>query len=445
MQQYKNPLVAAEFFIEMKKFDEAKIILDLLKPYTGEELTSIDAIGKLYAEVRDFNTTLELAKKTYAKVKTDEERYILRVNMIRAYLNLNKPEEALELVLENEKIKPSDHPNMMDKAMALFLLNRKTEGEQLLRSILTQPRSKDIDSRVRFNLGTYDIANGNFKEGLRHVLLDGKLLNIWQTYALKNKRWRGEVVPGQTVVMCFEGGIGDELINIRFQKHIRDLGMKPLWYTDRKDLAEIYRRNGYDVIETLDEIDPDWLWTYSMETPTWLDIDYTELWYGPYLTPKRDKDLLPGKFKVGIKHSGNPKYDQDLNRTLPLDQMLDAIPEDWTIYSFHIDEDINHPRVTPLRDKIKSWDDTLDYLDQMDLVVSSCTSLPHAAAAMGKETIVCTPILNYYTWAYNKSNKSAWYGDVVTILRQSEYNNWNSTMAELKELLHEKNLQHSQH
>lgn len=131
---------------------------------------------------------------------------------------------------------------------------------------------------------------------------------------------------------------------------------------------------------------------------------------------------------------GNPKYDQDLHRTLPYEQVIAAIPEDYEIYSFHVEHEFNHPRVINLKDRINSWDDTLDYLDQMDLVISSCTSLIHAAGAIGKESIVIVPILTYYTWAY-PSKHTKWYGENLTILRQEEYNNWNAPMAELKELL----------
>ena len=153
----KNPLNTAEFFAEIKEFDKAKIVLDLLKPYANT-LDDIDQLGKIYADIREFNDTLELAHKMFNMVPNEEHeaKYNCRVNIIRAHLNLNQPKEALKYILINEKEKPKDHPNQMDKAMVYFLLNQKDDGEKLLRKILTEPRTKDIDGRVRFNLGTYD-------------------------------------------------------------------------------------------------------------------------------------------------------------------------------------------------------------------------------------------------------------------------------------------------
>lgn len=429
-----NPLETAEFFIKIKQNDKAKIVLDLLKPY-AQRIEEMDQLGKLYAEIREFNDTLELAHKIYKLVDTAEAKFDARVNIIRACLNLNKPYDALEYIAINEVEKPDDHPNMMDKAMSYFLLDRKEEGEAILRKILTQSHSEDVDFRVNFNLGTYDLRNGKFKEGLRHVLLDGRKLNIWESFNLpKSQLWEGgPIEPGKIMYVCAEGGIGDEIISVRFMKHLKALGVKPIWYTNRKDLASIFERAGFETVDSLRNFKRNYLWTYSMPVPSYLELEEDDLWPGAYLTSLNvSPQLSSTKKKIGIKCMGNPKYDQDLHRTVPFEQLIDCIPEEYEIYSFHIDEDFSHPRVIQLKDKIKTWDDTLDYLNQMDVVVSSCTSLIHAAGAIDKQAVVIIPILTYYTWA-KPDFHSKWYSNNLTIFRQKDYDNWNSPLQELKE------------
>lgn len=435
---YENidALGTAKFFAQAEKFKEAKIALDLVKPYCFN-VAQIDAIGKLYSDIREFNDCLELALKLQSMVIDPEDVYNVTSNIIRAYLNLNNPIESLKYIEINERRKPDDHPNLMDKAMAYFLLNRKEEGEKILRQILINPQSQDVENRVKFNLGTYDLAKGNFHEGLKGFLIEGRKLDIWKSFSLpKEKEWKGNICIGKTVLLVAEGGIGDEIINIRFLEHFKKLNMNAVWYTTRKDLAEIFIRNGFSVITNLQDSQRDWLWCYSMTVPYYLNLTEKDLWKKAYLSPQRKKEKLSGRLKIGFKYMGNSKYDQDLHRTIPYKKVLDVLPKDATIYSFHVDEDIEDDRIIPLKDKIKTWDDTLDYLDQMDIIVSSCTGLVHAASAMGNKTIVMVPILNYYVWAY-PSRHSSWYSNNTIILRQTEYDNWNAPIEELKDYMNE--------
>ena len=147
----KNPLTTAEFFIDIKQFEKAKIVLDLLKPYAST-IDDFDQLGKLYADIREFNDSLEIALKMYSMTTVETLLRELRTNIIRAYLNLNKPYDALRYIDIQNRMYPDDQPNRMDRAMALFLLNRKNEGEAILRQILTEPHDDDIDFRIKFNL-----------------------------------------------------------------------------------------------------------------------------------------------------------------------------------------------------------------------------------------------------------------------------------------------------
>jgi hypothetical protein len=83
-------------------------------------------------------------------------------------------------------------------------------------------------------------------------------------------------------------------------------------------------------------------------------------------------------------------------------------------------------------------------MENLDLVITSCTSVAHIAAAMGKETWITPPILPYHTWAYDapNTNKTPYY-DCVTLFRQKTPNIWNDTFSELYSALEKKfNLEH---
>jgi hypothetical protein len=174
-----------------------------------------------------------------------------------------------------------------------------------------------------------------------------------------------------------------------------------------------------------------------MSLPGYLNLDESKLWYGTYLTPLRNpKNKIDSKkFKIGIKCSGNPYFAQDEYRKIPLDKMLEYLPEDADIY--YIDkEKVNNDRVINLAPRINSWEDTLDFIDQMDCIVSSCTSLVHAAGAIGKTTFVIVPIAEYYIWSTSsKTTKSPWYGDNFQVHKQTKVRSWDEPLENVKQEL----------
>jgi len=431
----KDPLATAKFFIDIKQNDKAKIVLDMLFPF-AQNIEHFDELGQLYVNCKSYEGSLNVALKLHNSFPLmAQQKYQVRTNIIRGYLQVNKPEDALKFIQINLKETPDDPELRMEEAFTYFLLDRKDLGEKVLRDILTKPHDQDIERRVKFNLGTYDLRNGLFKKGLKEVLLGGRAFNSWHEFPFpKTHLWQGEPAEGKTILVCAEGGTGDEIISVRFIKHLKERGLNPIWFTDRKDVIDIFERCGFSCMSNVKQLPDEWLWTYSMPVPSYLELDQDDLWYGPYLSPSRKAPKLKGKKKIGIKTMGNPHYDQDLHRTVPFEEMIDCIPEDYTIYSFHMDEDLRHPRVINLKDNIKNWDDTFDYIDQMDIVVSSCTSLIHAAGSMGKLSVVLTPLLNYYTWAI-PGHKTKWYNDNLTIFRQKRYDNWDLPLAELKDYL----------
>jgi len=113
--------------------------------------------------------------------------------------------------------------------------------------------------------------------------------------------------------------------------------------------------------------------------------------------------------------------------------MLDYLPEEVELY--YIDKlKVDHPRVTDLADEINSWEDTLDIIDSMDCIVSSCTSLVHAAGAIGKTTIVAVPIAEYYIWTTSRRDHSTpWYGDNFYVMKQTKMRDWHEPLEQVSD------------
>lgn len=100
------------------------------------------------------------------------------------------------------------------------------------------------------------------------------------------------------------------------------------------------------------------------------------------------------------------------------------------LYSFQRDNNVVElpSDIVDLQHFLISWEDTLAALDKMDIVITSCTSIAHAAAALGKPTWVVVPILPYHTWAWDAPNSTVSpYYSSVKLYRQKKPKEWKDT------------------
>jgi len=163
----------------------------------------------------------------------------------------------------------------------------------------------------------------------------------------------------------------------------------------------------------------------------------------PYLTADKEyikkwKGIIDSdKLKVGIRWAGNIVYEEELWRTLPTDALFESVSFDEVqLYSLQRDDNMvalpSH--IIDLSPELKTWEDTAGAMMNLDLIISSCTSIPHLSAALGIETWVIVPTLEYYSWSY------PWY-DVVKVYRQRKFREWDLPLSEvhkdLERRLHE--------
>jgi hypothetical protein len=325
-------------------------------------------------------------------------------------------------------------------SFSYYLQAKPEKSEQLLRELASDPGTPDeVCGRVLFNLGSYDLDHGDFKKGIRGFIGVGHQIGIWKELNLPLKKCTSLDGVKKLAVIA-EGGIGDEVINVRFMKMLAARGVEAVWVSGREDLCRIFERNGVKTCRSVRELDSSWSYVQAMSLPILLDLDRNELDVGVYLTPDegcvqkwKERVGERRKFRVGVKWSGNPMYEQDLHRTLPIaDVVKELRGYDVELYSLQIEGcdgvDVDYD----LTGDIKSYEDTLALMSLMDVVVTSCTSVAHVAGAAGLNVIVMPPLATYYTWLGPKSAelKSDWYS-TVTVIRQNEWRDWSKVIGKL--------------
>lgn len=403
-----------------KNKQEAKAFLKIAADNLYD-INLLDHVAQLQSSLKDYDQTVNTLTKMLTGTRNVNIVNSIKANLASTYNKLNNPRAAIDLLTQI----PQDVSVLMETALSYYFLADYNTSEKIMRTIAALPNlSEAIIDRVQYNLAIYEIENGNFKKGYHQYIDKGHRINIWPT---QNRamipQWRGEVEPGKTIIIHGEGGIGDELIGVRFMRNIAALGMHPIWKTNNKHLQEVFNRNGYTCISDFNEIDVhNAAQVMAMYLPVYLDLDSTELWESTYLIPsteyiKKWEKLLPAGRKLAIKWQGNTGYDQDLHRSIPIEK-IQAISYPGIKVNLQLEPELkNNWSYAP---DIVNIEDTLAIISICDEVLTSCTSVAHMAGALGKKVTVCPPIAYYYVWA----DSTRWYGEHVTIRKQQIHNSW---------------------
>jgi len=318
----------------------------------------------------------------------------------------------------------------LDFALQASINGNPDISEDLLRSYQDQN-----DLRVIFNLGWHEMRHGNLKKGLQ-MMDAGRFINVFGSQKISGEIWRDQDLFNKTLLFRCENGFGDQIMNFRFAKDFEKKGARVVVSCD-KTLTAFFSQQGFISVshEATNEVYYDY-WIPSMSAAHILNYDTDNFPGKPYLTsPAKLLYSKPESLKVGIRWAGNPEFEHEQHRKFDPQPLIDLykIPE-VTLYSLQRDEDlISGLPFADLRDQMKTWQDTASIIQGLDLVITSCTSIAHLSAALGKETWVIVPVLPYYCWA-QPGEKSVWY-ETARVFRQKHYGDWSDPLNQIHEEL----------
>lgn len=435
---------------------QSKLANDVLEVFGNhaQSFEQFDELSRVFFKIKNYERSIYYGEKALSISSTSEQMYTIRHNLINVYNHANDPKKALRYIRANENVIDNDNDRDFEKAYSLFLSNKKSDAAKLLRSKLNdETLTEEQLKKLKFNLGTYDLLEGKLQEGLNGFLVAGENMGIMNqrhdSYGLP--RWNGIIKPGLKLLIVAEAGIGDEVINVRFFNDIISYGIDAIWLTlqIRKDLCEIFNLNGIKSYYSINQIPKDFLdgayYTPSMQLPINLNCNYKDLWKGNYLSTinQQYKDKWKtiidcNELKIGLRWQGNPSYDQDLHRSIPLKGIINSININSKLYSIQRDNGLEEleefKTVQDLSKELETLHDLFACIDNLDLVITSCTSVAHIAAAMGKEVCILVPISCYYVWC-NLTKETPWYGNNVHVFYQQEPRCWKEPLLELTNFL----------
>jgi len=450
IEQYEESIAVCNKALEIKKiFPEAWV-----------------NIAVSYIGLKKYDLALEYCEKALAV----SENFIEALNSKGLCLfNLKKYEEANKLFDKILKIRKDFPEAIENKANTLHALKEYDEALTLYEAIETKKdyhkflnnkglllhalgHIKDIKY---FNLAKDcydqaikikpDFADAYWNKSLSQLSL-GEFIEGWKNYEyrfkIENAKPQFIDIPrlkslkdltNKRILIWSEQGLGDSIQFCRYIYKILDLGAKVTFDTSKLLTALMSRQFNCAINETGQGLVKN---NFDFQIPLLslpmlfnTDLNSIPL-NNSYLKTSKEKDtewlnklkLTKQKLNIAITYAGNPDYVADSERSASLEIFHPFVDK---VNLFLIQKDMKkedevflkkYPQIKFVGKDIDNFDDLASVIQNMDFVISTDTSIPHLAAALGKKVFILLGKITDWRWMLN-SGTSPWYSS-ATLLRK---------------------------
>ncbi len=256
----------------------------------------------------------------------------------------------------------------------------------------------------------------------------------------------GQSLHGKTILLHAEQGLGDALQFCRYAKLVSELGARTILEVPKALLDVLGTLDGVDELresgsttESFDYHCP--LLSLPLAFNTSLSaIPHTTRYLesDPLKVSAWQKQLGPTKgLRVGIVWSSTSSFRDDGKRSLRLAEFLKAIP-DKGIEIICLQQELkpddrgtmeSRPDIRFVGNQLHDLSDTAALIETLDLVVSTCTSVPHLSCALGKATWILLSHAPDWRWFLHRSD-SPWYPS-AKLYRQPRSGDWDSVLGQV--------------
>jgi tetratricopeptide (TPR) repeat protein len=416
-----------------------------LPPTNADALSNLGVVlasqGKLDLAVESYRKALDLKPN-------DAEVYANLGDALRMQDRLNEALECCRRALEISPHSASAHGNLgnallslqkYDDSLACF--NRAVELE------------RDF-ADAHYSRASLNLLLGNFRDGWPEYEWRWKR-NVLEKREFARPKWDGSGLGKRTLLLHAEQGFGDVIQFVRYAAVVKNQNpaAKVILECYRSMTPLLSRCQGVDRFiaqgDELPELDvylpllslPDVLQTTVETIPAnvpyiFPDANLVEFW--------RARLLEVGGFRIGVNWQGRTGPGEFRKRSIPL-QHFDALIQLSGISFISLQkgeacEELNQrPTIIDLGNAFDltsgAFVDTAAIMMNLDLVITSDTSIAHLAGALGIPVWVALPFVPDWRWLLDRTD-SSWY-PTMRLFRQKALGDWGSVFEDIQiALLH---------
>jgi len=385
------------------ELDEAEAIFDTVLASAPDEVEAWNGLGAVYTRRCDAAGALQFFMRAHSLAATNADALY---GVGAALMGLNRAEEAADWF---RRANTAGHgkQSKMTEGLARLVLGDLPGGFLCYEARLDIPELTTLAPRHR---------------GLR--------------------RWHGEDLAGRTILLVGEQGLGDAVQFCRYAPMAAELGARVVLEAAVPVVTLLETLDGVaEIVQAgakLPEVDyycP--LVSLPLEFGTTLETIPAEV---PYLAPTEDRVSHmrrrigdAARPRVGIAWSGNPKFFNDRQRSMPLERLE---PLCAAAGSLHVlQKDVRDAD----RAVLETWPEVFDHSESivdlagtaalaalMDVVVSVDTVVAHVAGAIARPMWLMLPFAPDWRWLLTRED-SPWY-PTARLFRQHLAGEWDDVV-----------------
>jgi Flp pilus assembly protein TadD len=386
-------------------------------------------------------------------------------NLLADHGDPREAEAHLRRALELSTDPAPAHQNL---GVFLAAQGRDDEAEACFRNALVE---RAVYPLAELNLSRLLLAQGRFAEGWR--LHEARHHPALHDNGIPPPEgdipvWRGESLAGKALLIWPEQGFGDQIQFCRYVPWLKQQGAARVTLVCQRPLAALFGTlPGVDAVVAADVVDNVFrapgadlgehdFWTFPLSLPRLAGTDLTTLPAAPipYLRPApalnaawsahwqtvESNDHGARALRVGLVWRGNPKHDNDADRSLP---GLATLAPLWSVpgvrfASLQAGRSASDAPVPDWGGELRDFADTAAAVSALDLLVCVDTSIAHLAGALGRPCWVLLPQHRTdWRWLRGRAD-SPWYPVGMRLFRQPARGAWAPVVDDLRAALQQR-------
>jgi tetratricopeptide (TPR) repeat protein len=301
---------------------------------------------------------------------------------------------------------------------------------------------------AHFDLSTVYLSQGDFVNGLLEYEWRFKKEEM-KSHIIKHKHIfshpmmkKGQNIEEKTVLIHSEQGFGDSIMYARFLPKLKNLGCK-IVVECRDELKTLFETiNCIDIVVGRDELKTPFFDFHIpiMSLPYILDVkNFEDFPVKPYFKVNNDDSLKleSKKIKIGLCWSASATGESYEGKVFDLINFEPLIKNPKIqIYSLQvgygseqIKENGYENEIIDLTEKLTDFSKTASLMQELDLVISSDTSVAHLAGAIGVKTY--TLLQKYPDWRWLNKGEISYLYPSMKLIRQKQNRVWKPVFQSL--------------